>query len=164
MISTLTGSSTSKIKSKWSDKVPYITGYDIYCDTAYSVMYGKVAYVGQEPDGTFTVNVKSNNDEILRYGNITQVYVGGSDNVKPGSKIGQVAKFVHFEYATRWQGSSTFPLRVNSYLYFKQDPGAIIEGTYLPKTEKVVEYAPTRNRSIVEYISTTQQYEFKGSN
>ena len=162
MISTLTGSSSSTIKSRWSNTAPYVTGYDIVSNVAYSVAYGKVVYIGQEPDGTFTVNIKNNDDEVLRYGNLTSLLVRSSGEVKAGTKLGNVAKYVHFEYATRWQGNSRLPIRVNQYLYFKQDPTDIIEGKYLPGQQPALEYAPTRNISIVEYDSDEQEYEFKG--
>lgn len=164
MIEILTGSNSSKIIRKWSNTVPYVTGYDIASTVANSVTYGKIVYVGQELDGTFTVNVKCNDDEIFRYGNIRQLYVGSADEVKPGTKLGTVKDFVHFEYATRWQGDSTFPLRVNMFLYFKQDPTDIVNSIYKPSTDAPIQYAPTRNRSIIsEYLSETQEYEFKGS-
>lgn len=162
MISTLTGSSSSTIKSRWSTTVPYVTGYDIITNVVYSVAYGKVVYVGQEPDGTFTVNIKCNDDEVLRYGNLTSLFIRSSDEVKAGTKLGNAAKCVHFEYATRWQGNSRMPVRVNQYLYFKQDPADIIEGKYLPSAQNAIEYAPTRNISVVTYDSDEQEYEFKG--
>lgn len=162
MISTLTGSSSSKIIRKWTTTVPYVTGYDIATSAAYSVTYGKVVYVGQETDGTFTINVKVNDNEILRYGNLSGTYVGGGSSVSPRTKLGDAIKYVHFEYLTRWQGNTNFPVRVNQYLYFKQDPGDIIDGKYLPSAEVAIQYDPSRNRSIVNYTSDEQQYEFKG--
>lgn len=163
MISTLTGSSTSKIKQRWSTTVPYVTGYDIYAESIFSVTYGKVAYVGQELDGTFTISVACNSNEILRYGNVTELYVGASDVINVGTKLGIVGKYVHFEYISRWQGTSRFPVRVNQHLYFKQDPTDIVEGKYVPSVDGPVQYDPTRNRSIVSYDSDEQQYEFKGT-
>lgn len=162
MISTLTGSSSSTIKSRWSTTVPYVTGYDILSDVAYSVAYGKVVYIGQEPDGTFTINIKCNDDEVLRYGNLTSLLVSSSNEVSAGTKLGNVARFVHFEYATRWQGNSRMPVRINQHLYFKQDPSDILEGKYMPKRQPALDYAPTRNINIVEYLSDEQAYEFKG--
>lgn len=162
MISTLTGSSSSKIIKKWTTTVPYVTGYDIATGAAYSVTYGKVVYIGQEPDGTFTVNIKCNDDEVLRYGNLTSLLVSSSNEVSAGTKLGNVARFVHFEYATRWQGNSRMPVRVNQYLYFKQDPSDILEGKYMPKRQPTLEYAPSRNITIVTYDSDEQEYEFKG--
>ena len=162
MISTLTGSSSSKIIRKWTTTVPYVTGYDIATSAAYSVTYGKVVYIGQELDGTFTVCVSCNSNEMLRYGNITELYVGASDEVATKQELGRVNKYVHLEYVTRWQGSSRFPVRINQYLYFKQDPVDIIDGTYLPAKDAPIQLDPTRNRSIVSYDSDEQQYEFKG--
>ncbi len=162
MISALTGSSSSTIKSRWSNTVPYVTGYDILSDVAYSVAYGKVVYVGQELDGTFTINIKCNDDEVLRYGNLTSLLVSSSNEVSAGTKLGNVARFVHFEYATRWQGNSRMPVRVNQYLYFKQDPSDILEGKYMPKRQPTLEYAPSRNITVVTYDSDEQEYEFRG--
>ena len=162
MISTLTGSASSKIKNKWSTVSPYVTGYDVYASTIYSVTYGKVMYVGQEPDGTFTISIACNSNEMFRYSNVIQLFVGSSDIVTSGTKLGVVDKYVHFEYISRWQGESRFPVRVNQYLYFKQDPHDILEGTYMPSSDLPVQYDPSRNRSIVTYDSDTQEYEFKG--
>lgn len=163
MISILTGDASSKIVNKWSTKKPYVTGYDIASTVAKSVTYGQIVYVGQEPDGTFTVNVKCNDNEIFRYGNITTLCVGSADHVGPGTKLGGVKKFVHFEYATRWQGDSLFHIRVNSYLYFKQDPTDVIQSRYKPDEEVALEYAPARSRVDMDYLSPGQQSEFQGS-
>jgi len=163
MIWILTGDDSSKILRKWSTTKPYVTGYDIASTVANSVTYGKVVYAGQEPDGTFTVNVKCNDNEIFRYGNINSLFVRSSNLVGPGTKLGDVKDFVHFEYATRWQGDSQFPIRVNQYLYFKQDPTDIVNSQYKPSQESSIEYYPTRNKpSIPVYISEEQAQEFKG--
>lgn len=162
MLSILTGNGSGKIIRKWSTKAPYVTGYDIESDVANSVTYGKVVYVGQELDGTFTVNVKCNDNEIFRYGNIISPYVKSAIMVYAGDKLGDVRKYVHFEYATRWQGDSTFPIRVNQFLYFKQDPKDIIASKYKPSDQAPIEYSPTRNKSMLAYMSDTQQYEFTG--
>lgn len=162
MISILTGDASSKILNKWSPTKPYVTGYDIASTVANSVTYGKIVYVGQEIDGTYTVNVKCNDNEIFRYGNITTLRVGSATDVGPGTLLGGVNKSVHFEYATRWQGNSQFPIRVNSYLYFKQDPKDIVESRYRPDEQTELEYAPSRTIRIVDYLSDAQQSEFQG--
>lgn len=162
MISILTGDASSAILAKWSDKKPYVTGYDIASSTACSVTYGKIVYVGQEPDGTYTVNIKCNDNEIFRYGNLSSIYVRSADGVGPGTLLGDVKKYIHFEYATRWQGDSTFPIRVNQYLYFKQDPRDIVESRYKPDEQPALEYAPSRTIRIVDYLTESQQSEFQG--
>ena len=87
MISTLTVSASSKIKNKWSTVSPYVTWYDVYASIIYSVTYGKVMYVGQEPDGTFTISIACNSNEMFRYSNVTQLFVGSSDIVTSGTKL-----------------------------------------------------------------------------
>lgn len=163
MISILTGDASSKILNKWSNKKPYVTGYDIASTVANSVTYGRIVYVGQEIDGTYTVNVKCNDNEIFRYGNITTLRVGSATDVGPGTLLGGVKRFVHFEYATRWQGDSTFPIRVNSYLYFKQDPVDIVESRYRPDEQTELEYAPSRTIRVVDYLTDAQKSEFQGT-
>lgn len=162
MISTLTGKyiSDTDIKSKWKFSKPYVTGYDIFCSEVHNVAYGQVVYIGYEPDGTFTVNVKSNSGEILRYGNLRKVNIRTGQYAKEGESIGNVKEYVHFEYCTRWQGTSIFPVRVNSYCYYKQDPVDILEGTYVVFPGKELEASPTPKPTKVEYISEDQQKEF----
>lgn len=164
MISTLTGNTIkeSDILAKWKSKQPYVTGYDIVCSEVKNVAYGQIVYIGYDPNGTYTINVKSNSGEVLRYSNIRKVNIRTGQYAEKGESIGIAKTYVHFEYCTRWKGESIFPVRVNNYLYYKQDPKDILEGTYEIEPQRSLEYSPTPKPTTVTYASEDQEKEFKG--
>ena len=165
MISTLTKSSSSKIKQSYNvTKEPYSTGIDVICDKVYNVAYGQVVYIGYDKNNqTYEINIKCNNDEILRYGNIKKLSVSTAEYVDEGTQLGITKDYVHFEYATRWSSTQQFPVRVNKFLYFKQDPSDILEGQYLPKKEVELTFDMTSYSSKPYYTSREIHNEFNRS-
>ena len=160
MISSLTGSSTIRIKRIWSLQPPYATGFDIICKDVFNIAYGQVVYVGQY-DGLYTVNIKSNNNEVLRYGHLRYVSVNTGSYIKEGQRVGFSDEYLHLEYATTWKGSSLFPVRINDLTYYKQDPQDILDGGYTIEPEVALDYAPTSTLTQVTYTED-QKSEFTG--
>jgi len=164
MISTLTGSSSSKILRSWKATEPYVTGYDIECDYVKNVAYGQIVYIGYNKDEkTYDINVKCNNDEILRYCHLRKVNVHTAEWVETETLLGHARDFVHFEYATLWSTGKEFPVRVNQFCYFKQDPTPILEGKYLPSREVDLTYDMTTYNKQPYYNSLQSCKEFNWS-
>lgn len=161
MISTLTGSSESKILRSWKTKEPYVTGYDIECDRVNNVAYGQIVYIGYDKNSsTYDVNVKCNNDEVLRYCNLKKLNVQTAEYIDAGTLIGHAKDYLHFEYCTLWATNKIFPVRVNQYCYYKQDPSSILDGTYLPKKETSLTYDMITYKSQPTYTSLEECNEF----
>ena len=164
MISTLTGSSSSQVKNKWSTKEPYVTGYDIVCSKdVYNVAYGKVVFIGHTENNGRNVTVKCNNNEILRYSNLKDVSINEGDTLRVGDRIGTPNRYVHFEYATSWKGDSIFPVRVNEMKYFKQNPEDILEGKYTPTPQVELQFQSGPPTTTGITYSDLQKHEFEGN-
>ena len=102
------------------------TGTDITADNVYSYASGTVLTASKEDLLHYCVTVQYDVFNILRYNNLKSVNVGAGDVVQNGSLIGSADKFLRFEYATKEQGSSKWPVRVGTQTYWKQDPERLI--------------------------------------
>lgn len=102
------------------------TGTDITADSVYSYASGTVLTASKEDLLHYCVTVQYDVFNILRYCNLKTLNVGAGDTVQNGSLIGSADKFLRFEYATKEQGSSKWPVRVGTQTYWKQDPERLI--------------------------------------
>ena len=102
------------------------TGTDITADNVYSYASGTVIAVSKEDLLHYCVTVQYDVFNILRYNNLRSVNVGAGETVENGNLIGKADKFLRFEYATKEQGSSKWPVRVGTQTYWKQDPERLI--------------------------------------
>lgn len=102
------------------------TGTDITADNVYSYASGVVLAAGKEDLLHYCVTVQYDVFNILRYCNLKTLNVGAGDTVQNGSLIGSADKFLRFEYATKEQGSSKWPVRIGTQTYWKQDPERLI--------------------------------------
>ena len=102
------------------------TGTDITADNVYSYASGTVLTVSKEDLLHYCVTIQYDVFNILRYNNLKTVAVGAGETVQNGSLIGTADRFLRFEYATKEQGSSKWPVRVGAQTYWKQDPERLI--------------------------------------
>ncbi|MBP5433645.1 hypothetical protein [Ruminococcus sp.] len=103
------------------------TGADITADSVYSYSSGRVIAVGKDTDlFSYSVTVQYDVFNILRYGNLSEIAVGAGDILQEGTLLGKADRFLHFEYATKEQGSSRWPVRVGDQTYWKHDPSELI--------------------------------------
>ena len=107
------------------------TGTDITADSVYSYASGTVLTVSKEDLLHYCVTIQYDVFNILRYNNLKTVAVGAGETVQNGSLIGTADRFLRFEYATKEQGSSKWPVRVGTQTYWKQDPERLILGQRL---------------------------------
>jgi len=164
MISTLTGDANSQIRNKYSVKEPYVPGIDVFCQNVLSVTCGQIVYVGQDTTGRYSVSVKVNHNEVLRYTHLKNCQFEAGHEIFPNVKLGDADKYVRFEYCTSWKGASLFPVHINNYTFYKQDPTDILEGRYLPEANFGLTSQLPIGKVSVEYTSTTQQSEFAVDN
>lgn len=105
----------------------YHSGIDITAETVYSYASGVVLQVGaDEQFKAITIQYSSN--IILRYLHMDNVLVKPGQVVYSGQEIGTAHKYVHFEYASRVQGTSMWPVRIGAITYYKQNPELVIDG------------------------------------
>ena len=156
----LTGITNPIILRKWSNKAPYVTGVDIITSDVYNLAYGQIVYIGQY-EGHYLVDIKSNNNEVLRYCNLNYVNVQPASYIREGTKIGTAQKYVHIEYVTSWRGDSVFPVRINDLTYYKQDPQDVLDGVYTVVPTATLDYAAHDKLNPVEYTEE-QKAEFTG--
>ena len=159
MIEKLTNSKNNKIQHIYSSEEPYVIEIDVYCESVYSITYGKIVYIGKF-NNRYVVNVQCNRNEIIRYGNLKRVNVEVTQTVSIGQLIGIPDKFVQFEYCTLWKGNSVNPVRVNTNRYYKQDPTDILNGSYTVPNEPAVEFKASRAAARVSAYSKDQESEF----
>lgn len=106
----------------WStDPVDTHTGVDLSADRVYSYTDGVVLAVGQV-EGYYCITIQYDVFNLLRYDHLSSALVGAGDVVQVGASLGKADRFVHFEYATKEQGSSKWSVRVGSQVYWKQNP------------------------------------------
>ena len=146
MILTLTGDSKSTIINK--DTLLATRSARLLCEDVYNVAQGQIVDI-QTSDGRAVVNVKCNPSEILRYGNLVELNCKKTYNAEIGAKLGIADEYVIFEYCTLWQGTSVYPVRVNGWTYYKQDPSDVLNGTYVLRKDGAQEqgYVSLHNRT-----------------
>lgn len=159
MIDTLTGTAGSTIDN--SDTVSQIKSARVLCDTVYNVAHGQIVYIGVE-NGRAVVNVKCNPSEVLRYGNLKELNCQQSYFADIGAQLGIADRYVEFEYCTLWKGKSNYPVRINSWTYYKQDPTEILEGLYTVRRDGAQEQGFVLNRDRVRF--TDEQKKIFGEN
>lgn len=101
------------------------TGTDIKAEQVFSYASGTVVAVGKEDLLHYCVTVQYDVFNILRYNHLKTVAVGAGDTIQNSALIGTADKFLRFEYATKQQGSSKWPVRVGTQTYWKQDPALL---------------------------------------
>lgn len=117
------------IIDNWNDQtVPYHTSADILADMVYSISGGQVISVRNEENKTVSVSVLVNSNQLVRYGNLKIANVLEYETVSIGTSIGEADKYVKFEYCTKSQDNSKWPVRFPKYQFFKQNPNLLIEG------------------------------------
>lgn len=159
MIDTLTGTAGSKIDN--TDTISTILSARVSCENVYNVAEGQIVDI-ETSDGRAVVNVKCNPSEILRYGNLKELNCAKSYNAAIGAQLGVADDYVIFEYCTAWQGNSHYPVRVNNYTYYKQNPSDVLSGTYTVRKDGAQEQGYVLNRNRVEFNET--QTELFGEN
>lgn len=96
-----------------------------------SINYGKVIFIGSDFKSQCVV-VQINQDECIRYNNLSSVSVSLNEIVQRGTIVGQTSNSISIEYFTTWQGNSKTPLRISTKTYYKQSANDIIVGLYEP--------------------------------
>lgn len=127
MIDILTGTAGSVIDNK--DNISKILSARVLCDNVYNLFHGQIVYIGAS-NGRAVVNVKCNPSEVLRYGNLKELTCAKSYYAEKGAQLGIADGFVIFEYCTLWKGNSVYPVRINNFTYYKQNPSDILNGLY----------------------------------
>lgn len=159
MISTLTGNSNSVIENK--NEVSRIKSARLLCENVYNVAHGQIVFIGTQ-DGRAFVNVKCNPSEVLRYGNLKELTCEKSYFANIGAQLGVADDYVIFEYCTLWKGQSNFPVRINNWTYYKQDPTDILEGRYTVRRDGAQEVGFVNNRDRIRF--TEDQKKLFGEN
>lgn len=156
MIEEITGSADSKYSESSTSCI-------IQCETVNNFKYGKVLFVGQSDDNTFSVSVRINNSEIIRYCNLKSVAIRLGENCGVGTKIGEAADgLLILEYCTKWKGHSDSPVRISPYIYYKQSVSDIVSDSYdIPdSTDTLVTYATFKGKPEVSYVNSDCASEF----
>lgn len=145
MIDTLTGTAGSTIDNK--DTVSQIKTARVLCDTVYNVAHGQIVYIGVE-NGRAVVNVKCNPSEVLRYGNLKELNCELNSFADIGAQLGVADGYVEFEYCTAWKGQSNYPVRINKWTYYKQNPSDVLDGSYTVRRDgaQIQGYVLNRDR------------------
>lgn len=157
MISTLTGDSASVIENK--DTVAKYNSARLKCENVYNVAHGQIVYIGAE-NGRAFVNVKCNPSEVLRYGNLKELTCDKGYYADVGAQLGVADGEVIFEYCTLWQGESNFPVRINNWTYYKQNPSDVLSGAYTVRKDGAQEHGYILNRDRVRFTTDAQKAVF----
>lgn len=157
MISTLTGDSTTVIENK--NTVAKYNSARLKCENVYNVAHGQIVYIGTE-NGRAFVNVKCNPSEVLRYGNLKELTCMKGYFAEVGAQLGVADGEVIFEYCTLWKGASNYPVHINNWTYYKQDPTEILEGLYTIRKDGAQEQGFIINRDRVRFTTDAQKAAF----
>lgn len=125
-------------KSEWYKSYGgYHTGLDILATEVYSMHSGTVIQVGKDENDTYAVTLQYSGSIITRYKNLKTVYVKAGDYLYEGGFIGTSEESVHFEYATRDEG--TYLVRIDTETYYKHNPEVLFNGTVTLKSTEITE-------------------------
>lgn len=119
----------------------------------FTMYTGKVEYVGKY-EGMYSYNILMNDHELFRYLYLDSVEAWGKgQELGPQVKLGvpRRNKPFGFEYCTQWQGTSSYPIRINNRTYFLQNPIDILDGIYVPPAPIEVIEATTPNQAEYDF-------------
>ena len=152
---TLTGNTTCKLnneKDLLSQNPQSYTATISGVNKVYSLFPGTVLFLGFYK-GVGTLSVAVSNHEIVRYLNLTEIQEWSNSKVETGTYLGTANSRtgLQIEYCTQWKGESKYPVRINTDLYFKQNPIDILNGIYTPTNETDIRKGITRPNDIVTF-------------
>lgn len=121
------------IQRGWSEQIPKNTSIDVKCNDVYNIVDGYCLkfYENKIKNGVrYDVDMKISNDLVIRYLNLSELYIPSRCAVPNGFKIGKSESVVGIEYCTRVR--SNYPIRIGNLTFYKQDPTAFLLEDYLP--------------------------------
>ena len=144
----LTGSTNCKLKNEEDLKKTNPKSFTATISGAkkvYNLFPGTVLFLGFYK-GMGTITIAVSNHEVVRYLNMRNIKGWNYTSLPKGEYLGDAysPSGLQFEYCTQWKGESKYPVRVNSNMYFKQNPLDILNGIYVPSKELNVEYGIIR--------------------
>lgn len=112
------------IQKVWNDsKIPYTSGIILSAKECYSICPGKVVSVKKD-EYTWAVSVLVNDNQVVRYVGLSQVYANENDYVYISDMIGIAKNNFRFEYCTREEGR--WPVRISGVTFYKHNPEEIV--------------------------------------
>ena len=136
-LATLTGidSATTKlVTTKWSTSAPISTSINVKTQQVYNILDGYSLEIRENIVNSktlYTVSMKICNDLIIRYLNLDDVDIPSRSAIPSRFKIGTTSSVVGIEYCTR--ARSPYPVRIDRFTYYKQDPTKFLLEDYVPK-------------------------------
>lgn len=112
---------------------------------AYTLFPGVITYIGVA-NGRYVVSVQTNQDEVIRYGNISTLAskICASYRIDEGKLIGSSNGNIVIEYCTTWSSGNNYSVHINGRTYYKQNPVDIIEDVYdVESFNKVTNFSNT---------------------
>ena len=106
------------------------TGVDIAADSyIYAALFGSVIDVSDYDNRTKIVTLQYDSDQIIRYANLSEVYVDVNYEVNPWEAVGWSNNYIHVEYGTAWKKNARWSIKLLRNVWYKQDPMSFVEGT-----------------------------------
>lgn len=134
----------------------YHTGVDVEGSEIYAYQSGIVIQIGDLDNNLKSVLIQYTASICLRYSNMSSLIVNMGDVIKPGDILGIAKKFVHFEYLSKNEDNSMWPLRVGTMTYFKHDPELIFDGVVKLNANDWSQ-VQTADTTPVEYVTRDAQ-------
>lgn len=104
-----------------------VTSAIIKTTSVYAPYTCVVLYVSLSSANSYTVIIQYDADKLFKFSGLSKVNVNEGDIVHFDTLIGIAEHEVKFEYLTSIKRTSEFPVRVNKYTYFKQDPNPVLQ-------------------------------------
>lgn len=136
-LSNLTGlenPSTNLIKTHWSDTPPISTSITVVTRDVFNIVDSYSLQIEENftsKGSRYVVNMKISNDLIIRYLNLSELYIPSRYAIPEKFRIGKSDTVVGIEYCTR--AVSSYPVRIGAFTYYKHDPTPFLLEDYLPK-------------------------------
>lgn len=102
------------------------TSVNLEASNVYSMCYGQVCMISGDKKSGYDVAVRVNQNQVVRYGNLSSVDVAVNDIVDISNKIGEVKHWVRFEYMST-KVKNQYSFRVGNTQMYKDNPMKIFD-------------------------------------
>lgn len=122
------------IQQNWSESIPKSTSINVFTDYVYNIVDGYSLQIHENSTTKgvrYDIEMKISNDLIIRYLNLSELYIPSRYGVPNSFRIGKSDSIVGIEYCTRVR--SSYPVRIGNFTFYKHDPSDFLLNDYLPK-------------------------------
>ena len=149
--------SDAAVLQRWCP--PGHLGISLSSNTAYSLSYGVVIFIGQSMnDSTYTVTVQYNSTDVFRYGNIVNLHCAVNQKINPGDVIGSTNGILYFEHCVA-APTNSYSIRISKVVRYRIDPLTCLKSSEAYSVPTIIDHVSDMYHKSTE-LTELQKLEF----